>query len=124
MFSRGGPIKLSINVVRNIEDPCGFGRISAGGMSPPSVIVTGRKGMLKYKQKVLKHLLGTGLKYSFILRPWLFDVDAMQRGAEHLGVVLPCLDWKAPTHPAACVCSSHHHVKVTLSELCTSAFCL
>lgn len=24
MFSKGGPIKMSINIVKNIEDPCGW----------------------------------------------------------------------------------------------------
>lgn len=75
---------MSINIVRNIEDPCGFGWIRASGMSPSSVIVTERKGILKYKQKFLKCLLGADLKYSFVLRSWLFDVDAVQRGADCL----------------------------------------
>lgn len=53
---------MSINIVRNIEDQCGFGWIRASGVSPSSIIVTERKGILKYKQKVLKRLLGTDLK--------------------------------------------------------------
>lgn len=49
-----------------------------------SVIVMEGKGILMYEQEVLQRLLGTGLRYSFILRSWLFDVDALQRGADGL----------------------------------------
>lgn len=75
---------MSINIARNIDDPCGFGWIRASGMSPSSVIVTEGKGILMYEQEVLQRLLGTGLRYSFVLRSWLFDVDAVQRGADRL----------------------------------------
>lgn len=59
---------MSINIVRNIEDPCGFGWIRSRGVSPSSVIVTKGEGILKCKQKVPQCLLGTDLKYSFMLR--------------------------------------------------------
>lgn len=65
MFIEGGPIKVSINIVRNTEDPCGFGWIRSRGVSPLSMIVTKGEGTLKYKQKVplfQKCLLGTDLK--------------------------------------------------------------
>ena len=75
---------MSINIVRNIEDPCGFGWIRASGVSPSSVIVTEGKGILMYKEKVLKCFLGIELIYSFMLRLWLFDVDAMHRRADRL----------------------------------------
>lgn len=47
---------MSINIVRNVEDPCGFGWIRASGVSPSSVFVKEREAMLKYKQNVLKCL--------------------------------------------------------------------
>lgn len=49
---------MSINIVRNIEDPCGFGWIRSRGVSPSSVIVTKGEGILKYKQKVPEVLFG------------------------------------------------------------------
>lgn len=47
---------MSINIVRNVEDPCGFGWIRASGVSPYSVFVKEREAMLKYKQNILKCL--------------------------------------------------------------------
>lgn len=64
MFLEGGPIKMSINIVRNIDDACGFGWTRSRGVSPSSVIVTKGEGILKYKQKVPHCFLGTDLKYS------------------------------------------------------------
>lgn len=55
---------MSINIVRNIDDACGFGWTRSRGVSPSSVIVTKGEGILKYKQKVPYCFLGTDLKYS------------------------------------------------------------
>lgn len=48
---------MSINIVRNTEDPCGFGWIRASDVYPSSVIVR-EKENTEYKQKVPKMPLG------------------------------------------------------------------
>lgn len=55
---------MSINIVRNIEDTWGFGWIGASGVTASSVIVTERKGILKYKQ-ISKMPFGCCLEVQF-----------------------------------------------------------
>lgn len=59
---------MSINIVRNTEDLCGFGWIRVSDVYPSSVIVTERKRILNTNKKFQKCPWGTDLKYRFMLQ--------------------------------------------------------